>query len=145
MKKFIVWALVATIGCAVISCHTSTEEDGPNGTGIPIELSQDKVHFRSNGGEITIYCLNYSSWKIEILVECSQDGEEDIEHVVKFSGDWAHQEAAFDGIKLWVDDVDTKDNQTSVKIIVEPYSTVRRWKLYMSHVNVSTSIEITQN
>lgn len=144
MKKFIIFLFSVAIGLFVSSCKYYTESIEIGGHD-PAELSQDKVHFQSNGGEITIYCLNYSSWKIDALVECSQDGEEDIEHVVKFSGDWAHQEAAFDGIKLWVDDVDTKDNQTSVKIIVEPYSTVRRWILYMSHVNVSTSIEISQN
>ena len=143
MKQIFKLILLIGICCAAVSCHTYSEEILLLGT--PIELSQDQVHFKEGGGEVTIYCLNYSFWMISVLLEWGQDGADNIYYPVEYSDNGNHQEAVGDGIKVMVDDNNHEDGVSSVRIIVDPCTKHRSWKLSMNCVDVFTSIRISQN
>ena len=146
MKNFVLLILPLAISVVVCSCTISyTERIEPLGYGPPMELSQKKVHFHGNGGDVTIHCLNHSTWEIAVITECGLYGAEDIEHPIEFSGDHAHQEAVIDGIRVLVDDDNPNDKMTSVRIIVEPSTTHRSWRLFMSDFNTFATIHISQN
>ena len=72
MKKFIILLFSVVIGFFVSSCKYYTESIEIGGHD-PAELSQDKVHLKEAGGDITIYCYNYSSWYISSLLEYGQN------------------------------------------------------------------------
>ena len=142
MKKFILLSLLFGICCAAVSCHTYSEEYVPSKE---IELSQEEVHFKEGGGDISIKCLNYSFWMIAVLLEWGQDGADNIYYPVDYSDNGNHQEAVGDGIKVMVDDNNREDGVSSVRIIVDPCTKHRSWKLSMNCVDVFTSIRISQN
>ncbi len=146
MKQIFKLILLIGICCAAVSCHTYSEEILLLGT--PIELSQDQVHFKEGGGEVTIYCLNYPVWHISQFQEWGrQEGEETIDYPVSYSGDGNHQEVLGDGITLTVynDDPSQTDGYASVRIIVDPCATHRSWKLRMRSGDTFTTIRISQN
>lgn len=145
MKKILKLILIIGLLCLVVSCHRYSEEILL--TSRPIELSQDKVHFKEGGGEVTVYCLNYPSWSISQFQEWGrQEGEETIDYPVSYSEGWNHEEVLGDGITVTVDNNPRQtDVNASVKIVVDPCATHRSWKLRMHCMNVYTTIRISQN
>ena len=144
MKQIFKLILLIGICCAAVSCHTYSEEILFL-TYTPIELSQDQVHFKEGGGEVTVYCLNYPFWWISELLEWGQDGADNVYCLVEYSDNGNHQEAGGDGIKVIVDDNNREDGVSSVRIIVDPCTKHRSWKLSMNCVDVYTTIRISQN
>ena len=143
MNKIILLSLLFGICCAAVSCHTYSEEISHQEK--EIELSQEEVHFKEGGGDISIKCLNYSFWMIAVLLEWGQDGADNIYYPVEYSDNGNHHEAVGDGIKVMVDDNNREDGVSSVRIIVDPCTKHRSWKLRMHCVDVYTTIRISQN
>lgn len=144
MKKILKLILIIGLLCAAVSCHRYSEEILL--TSKPIELSQDQVHFREGGGEVTINCLNYHWWSIAALLELGQNGADDVYLPVSNNENSILQEAIGEGIKVTVDDDPRQlDDNSSVKIIVDPCATHRSWKLRMNCGNLFTTIRISQN
>lgn len=143
MKQIFKLILLIGICCAAVSCHTYSEEILLLNESI--ELSQDQVHFREGGGDISVKCLNYPFWWISELLEWGQDGADNVYYPVEYSDNGNHQEAGGDGIKVMVDDNNREDGVSSVRIIVDPCTKHRSWKLRMNCVDVFTTIRISQN
>jgi len=144
MKRIILILLLLSICFITVSCHYYTETIDDHWD--PMELSKEKVHFRGNGGEIIIYCYNYGSWDISSFKEVNPDTGEVIKNYNPGENGNTFEEINGEGIRVVVEDDNPKDNQTSVRVVVEPNPNVRNWVLKMHSMNIwSSPIYVTQN
>lgn len=145
MKKFIILLFSVAIGFFVSSCKYYTESIEFGGYD-PAELSQDKVHFKEAGGDITIYCYNYSSWYISSLLEYGQNESQNNYLTISDNENGIMQEANGKGIKVVVEDDNPRKEGTAVRIIVDACQTHKSWELCMMiSLSAFSTIEITQN